>query len=320
MKWSPPIDRFLGGLLTVAMFAIGRRGPSGDDWTWEPPKGAGKAPLGGPLLPLATAIAVGMMLGIATLATFDGRDSPPRLAVLEPTPTAEPSAVPTEGPTPAIVRGPENTPKLIPTLAPASPPSSPEETPTPAPRATAKPALVQLRGPNATTGSVATPLPTPFQDPAQPPTPVPTAAPTPAQTPVSTPVPTPTPAPVTSEEGRVTGGGQAGGGQFSLDALRTGNGATNGHFRYNGPDLRIESSAILSIAVASGPCGPGTRAVVAGTGTVNGVAGTAFQITADDCGEPGDWIAGGLDYLRITAGGLSAGGAVGGNLQVHKSG
>lgn len=316
MKWSPPVDRFLGGLLTVAMFAIGRRGPFGDDWIWETPKGAGKAPLGGPLLPLATAIAVGMMLGITALATFDGSDSPSRLAVLEPTPTAEPSAMPTEGPTPAIVRGPDNTPKPIHTPASTPPPSRPEETATPAARATPKPALVQLSGPNATPAS----MPTPIQGPAQPPTPVTTPDPTPAQTPVPTPVPTPTPAPVTSEKGKVTGGGQAGGGQFSLDALRAGNGATNGHFQYFGPKLRVDSSSILSIAVASGPCGPATRAIVAGAGTVNDVAGTSFQITADDCGEPGGWNAGGMDYLRVTASGLSEGGAVGGNLQIHKTG
>lgn len=320
MKWSPPLDRFLGGLMTVALFAIGRRGPSGDDWTWEPPKSPGKAPLGGPLLPLATAMAVGMMFGIATLATFDRSDGPSGLTVLEPTRTAEPSEAPTGRPTPAIVRGPEKTQQPTSTLPPASPPSRPEETATPAPRATVKPALVQLRGPIATPGSMPTPLPSPFQGPAQPPTPVPTAVPTPAQTPVPTPVPTPTPAPVTSEEGKVTGGGQAGGGQFSLDALRTGNGTTNGHFQYYGPGLRVEFSSVLSIAIASGPCGPETRAIVAGKGTVNGVAGTSFQVTADDCGEPGDWNAGGLDYVRITAGSLSAGGAVGGNLQVHKSG
>jgi hypothetical protein len=63
MKWSPPLDRLWGGLWNMALFAIGHRGPTGDDWTWETPKGAGRAPLGGPLLPLSVALILGMLFG-----------------------------------------------------------------------------------------------------------------------------------------------------------------------------------------------------------------------------------------------------------------
>lgn len=115
----------------------------------------------------------------------------------------------------------------------------------------------------------------------------------------------------------MTGGGHAGGGQFSVDVLRVGNGAVSGNFNYHSRDLRIESDAIQSIVVAIGPCGPGTRAIVAGTGTVNGEVEAAFQVTADDCGEPGGWPPGGSDYLRIEAGIASAEGGVSGNVQVQ---
>ncbi len=115
----------------------------------------------------------------------------------------------------------------------------------------------------------------------------------------------------------MTGGGQAGGGQFSLHVVVTGEGTVNSHFNYHSSDLRIESAAIPGVVLAGGPCGPGTRAIIAGTGTVNGAAGAAFQVTADDCGEPGAWHAGGSDYLRVTSGAISVEGQVSGNVQIH---
>lgn len=293
MKWSPPLDRLWGGLWSLALFAIGHRGPTGDEWTWEAPKGPAKAPLGGPLLPLAVALTLGMLFGVTAIASLDRDDGPAPLAVLEPSPAASATAVPTARPTTAVVRAPQATATPAPTPSPALPtePSAPTVHPV------SPPPLARQVTP------VSTPAPTgpPLNGPSQAPTPV----------------PTPTPPPVTSVAGTVTGGGQAGGGQFSLHVVATGAGTVNSHFNYHGKDLRIESTAISGLVLADGPCGPGTRAILTGAGTINGAPGTAFQVTADDCGEPGGWPAGGSDYLRVTSGGASVDGQVNGNFQVH---
>lgn len=297
MKWSPPLDRLWGGLWSLALFAIGHRGPAGDDWTWETPKGPAKAPLGGPLLPLAVALTLGMLFGVTAIASLDRNDEPSPLAVLEPSPTAARTAVPTARPTTAVVRAPQATATPAPTPSPALPTERSTRTPAPTVRPATTPPLARQLTP------VSTSVPTrpAANGPSQPPTPV----------------PTPTPPPVTSVAGTVTGGGQAGGGQFSLHVVATGAGTINSHFNYHGKDLRIESTAISGLVLAEGPCGPGTRAIIAGAGTVNGAAGSAFQVTADDCGEPGGWPAGGSDYLRVTSGGASMEGQVNGNFQVH---
>ncbi|HET9476652.1 MAG TPA: hypothetical protein VFP63_04105 [Dehalococcoidia bacterium] len=297
MKWSPPLNRLWGGLWNMALFAIGHRGPTGDDWTWETPKGAGRAPLGGPLLPLAVALILGMLFGVTAIASLDRNDGPSPLAVLQPSPTNAATTVPTARPTAAVVRVPRVTASPAPT--PSQTPSA--EPPIRTPAATVRPATPPPLA------RIVTPVST--QIPSRP------AANGPVQPP--TPVPTPTPAPVTSVAGTVTGGGQAGGGQFSIHVVATGDGAFNSHFNYHSKDLRIESTDISGVALTDGPCGPGTRAILTGAGTVNGAGGSAFQVASEDCGEPGGWPSGGADYLRVTSGSASVEGWVSGNVQIH---
>ena len=374
MKWSPPVDRLLGGLMSVvSLFAIGRRGPTGDNWTWEtPPKPAGGVPPGGPLLPIATALAVGMLVGVATMASLNHGGNPHQLAVLEPSPaasrsgetgqaparrapTGSPAATgnatpgPTSGPhvpvvfvrpgvfsgsrggalaradivltpAPLVPDGPHTSPRATRTARPtATPPGStpPGSTPPgptpPGPTPTATPTPWPTYRPRIT--------PTPTAQPTVPPVLIVPETPTPTPTP--TPVPPPplpvvtTPGPVLHGQAKVSGGGQADGGQFSFHVDAKGEEGIEGHFNYHGSQLRIESEEITSVDISSGPCGADSRAVVTGLGTVNGTGHTAFEVTADDCGEPGNWHGQGSDHLRVVAGGVPVNGDVSGNIQIE---
>ncbi|HSP55942.1 MAG TPA: hypothetical protein VLS25_10185 [Dehalococcoidia bacterium] len=351
----------------VSLFAIGRRGPTGDNWTWEtPPKPAGGLPPGGPLLPIATALAVGMLVGVTAMASLSHGGNPNQLAVLEPspaasrngqpgqaparrTPTGSPAATgnatpgPTGGPhvpvvfvrpgvlsesrggalaradivltpAPLVPGGPHTSPGATRTARPTATPNGatpPGSTP-PGPTPTATPTPWPTYRPRIT--------PTPTAQPTVPPVLIVPETPTPTPTPTPAPPPPPpvvtTPGPVFHGEAKVSGGGQADGGQFSVNVDANGEEEIGGHFNYHGSQLRIESDRITSVALAGGPCGPDSRAVVTGFGTVNGAGHTAFEITADDCGEPGNWHGRGSDHLGVVAGGVTVDGDVSGNIQI----
>ena len=176
------------------------------------------------------------------------------------------------------------------------------------------------------------------------PTASPTATASPSTTPslTASPTPTPSPSPV-ALEGKVTGGGQVlgdpifspegellsppaiiasilSGGQANFGfAVHAGNPAT-GNLSYDDPggSTAIKASSFDALSFSDGRCGPGTHASFDGIATVNGEAGKAFRVDAEDCGQPGV----GTDSFSIQVlepdGYSNSGVLSGGNIQIHR--
>jgi hypothetical protein len=185
------------------------------------------------------------------------------------------------------------------------------------------------------------PCPAPAPSPTPTLTATPSPSPTPSPTASSTATPTPSPT-ANASTGKVTGGGQLLGdpifspdGQllsapaviarlpsgleskfgFVVQAGQPPAGNLTYHDDFDGTDVKATSFSGLSFT--DGGCGAGTHATFNGTAIVNGEAGKAFRVEADDCGEPGV----GSDRFAIEIlepnGYSNAGTLIGGNVQIH---
>lgn len=115
-----------------------------------------------------------------------------------------------------------------------------------------------------------------------------------------------------NDAGKITGGGRTtSANNFGFNAQYTvGDAGPKGNVEYHDrtAGVQLKGDTITGIAIS------GTRAVIVGTGTVNGVA-VSFRIDVDDLGEPGR-----NDRFRVSWPGYSSPGStlISGNVQIHK--